>query len=703
MCRSEVAGRSRYLLFTTKQMPLRLTEFALCLLLTTLLSALRVEAQGTAAPPGGRVLEIDTLERSADPCTDIDQFANGTWLKNNPIPADRSRWDAYSELGDRTLGRLRDLAEAAAQDTTAPPGSPARLVGDYYRSGMEEAKIEAAGITPLREELDKIDALSRRDQVQEIIAGHHLLGVDPLFGLVIDQDPKHSSRYIAQLWQGGLGLPDRDYYLKPDQKTRAIRAAYVLHVARMFELLGEPQAKARLSAQIVMAMETRLARASMTKVELRDPRRVYHLMQLSQLNSLTPKLRWNNYFSAINLRNPRDLNVAQPEFFREAGRLLQSAPLEHWKIYLRWHLLTSAADHLSSAFVDEDFHFKGQILAGTKELQPRWKRVLTSVDHNIGEALGQLYVEKYFSPEAKAKALQMVANLKSAMRENLQTLAWMSPATKKKAIEKLDRMQVKIGYPNQWRDYSVLSIDRESYLGNTLNANRFEFRRNLAKLGKPIDRSEWGMTPPTVNAYYNSTMNEMVFPAGVLQPPLFDVDADDASNYGNTGATIGHELTHGFDDEGRQYDAEGNLKNWWTAQDEKNFLARSKMIEKQFDEFVPIDGIHINGKLTAGENIADLGGLKIALRALHKALEGKQPEPIDGFTPEQRFFIAYAQSSRENIRPEKLRLQLATDPHAPSKYRILGPIANLPEFLTAFNCPAERSPLRADSLRVNIW
>jgi putative endopeptidase len=683
-------------------MTLRFAQFTLYILLIAVLSVDAVEAQTQAAPPGGRVLEIDTLDRTADPCVDLDRFANGIWLKNNPIPADRSRWDAYTELADRTQSRLRDLAEAAAHDTEAPPGSPARMVGDYYRSGMDEAKIEAAGIAPLREELEKIDTI-RRDQLQETIARHHLLGFDPLFNLIIDQDPKRSTRYIAQLWQGGLGLPDRDYYLKQDRKTREIRAAYVTHVARMFELMGEGEAKARRSAQIVMAMETRMARASMTKVEVRDPRRVYHLMQLRELNALTPKLRWNDYFSALDLRNPRDLDVAQPLFFREVGRLLQSAPLEHWKIYLRWHLLTSAADHLSSAFVDENFHFKGQILAGTKELLPRWKRVLTSVDHDIGEALGQLYVEKYFSREAKSKALEMVANLKSAMRDNLQTLAWMSPPTRKKAIEKLERMQVKVGYPDQWRDYSALTIDADSYLGNALNASRFEFKRNLAKLGKPIDRNEWGMTPPTVNAYYSPTMNEMVFPAGVLQPPLFDLDADDASNYGNTGSTIGHELTHGFDDEGRQYDADGNLKNWWTAQDEKNFLARSAMIEKQFDQYTPIDEIHINGKLTAGENIADLGGLKIAYRALQKALEGKHPEPIDGLTPEQRFFVAFAQSYRENIRPERLRLQLATDPHAPAKYRILGPVANMPEFAQAFHCSENRSPLRADNLRVNIW
>lgn len=656
-----------------------------------------------AAPAGGRVLEIDTLDRSADPCIDIYEFANGAWLKNNPVPADRARWSAYDELQDRTLGRLREIAEAAERDTSAPRGSPTRMVGDYYQSGMDEAKIEAVGIAPLQEELAKIDAITSRDQLQQTIARHHLLGLDPVFGLVIDQDPKNSTRYVAQLWQGGLGLPDRDYYLKQDKKSRQIRKAYLVHVARMFELLGETKPKSELAAQVVMRMETQLARASMTRVELRDPQRVYHLMQLAGLDALTPRLHWEPYFAAIDLRSPGDLDVAQPQFFRAAGRLLMSTPLEHWKMYLRWHLLTSTADHLSSPFVQEDFHFKGQVLAGTKELQPRWKRVLGTVDRNIGEALGQLYVEKYFGPDGKAKALDLVANLKSAMRDNLQTLAWMGPDTRRKAIEKLDRMQVKIGYPDKWRDYSALSIAADSYLGNTLRANRFEFRRNLAKLGKPIDRSEWGMTPPTVNAYYNPTMNEMVFPAGVLQPPLFDIDADDASNYGNTGATIGHELTHGFDDEGRQFDADGNLKDWWTAQDENNFLARSAMIEKQFDEFVPIDSIHINGKLTAGENIADLGGLKIAYRALHQAIASKDPGPIDGFTPDQRFFIAYAQSERENIRPEKLRLQLATDPHAPAKFRVLGPLANLPEFPKAFACPARRSALRPEPLRVDIW
>jgi putative endopeptidase len=658
---------------------------------------------GFSAESGNNlVLEAQTMDRSADPCTDFFQYANGKWLANNPIPSDRSRYSAYDEVSERNLTDLKSLVEAASGTANQDPA--ARLVGAFYHSGMDEAAIEAAGAKPLSDDLAQIAAISTRDELMSALARQTALGMSPLFNFYIDQDARNTLRYIPQLAQGGLGLPDRDYYVKTDAKTKTIRAQYLVHVAHMFELLGDTPAQAKQNAATVMAMETRLARASMTNVEIRDPQATYHLMDLARFSKIDPRVDWANFFKQIDLAAPGEMNVGQPKFFAEADHMLVGAPLDQWKTYLHWNLVRNSASDLSKPFVDANFDFYGRTLAGTKEIKPRWKRVLMTIDGLTGEALGELYVAKYFGPKAKAGALEMVENIKLAMRDDINGLDWMTPDTKKHAMEKLDTLAVKIGYPDTWRDYSALKIEPEDYAGNVMRASEFEFKRNLAKLGKPIDRKEWGMTPPTVNAYYNPTMNEIVFPAGILQPPLFHIDADAAANYGNTGATIGHELTHAFDDQGRQYDADGNLKNWWTKADEKNFLARIGNIEKQFDEFNPIDKLHINGKLTEGENIADLGGLKIALQALKKSLADKpQPAPLDGLTVEQRFFVAYAQSFRGEIRPEQLRLQLAIDPHSPDKYRVIGPLANLPEFAQAFSCPVERSPLRPAGTRVNIW
>ena len=659
------------------------------------------------------VLEPQTMDLSADPCTDFFQYANGKWLASNPVPADRSRYTAYDEVSERNLAALKALVEQAEQGKAAVPGgesamtpassAAARLVGNYYKSGMNEAAIEAAGIKPLQGELDRIAALQTRAELPALVAHLHASGISVLFGFGIDQDAKNTLRYIAQLSQGGLGLPDRDYYLKNDAKTRTLRTQYLAHVTRMFALMGASPGTAQKDAATVLAIETRLAKASLSKVALRDPQQSYHLTTLRGLQKIAPQTDWYAYFNDIGLARPGEFNVGQPAFFTEASRMLATVPLDQWQAYLRWHVINATASDLSQAFVEEDFDFKGRILAGTTQLQPRWKRVLTTVDANIGDALGELYVARFFGPAAKAAALDMVGNIKEAMRETINDLPWMTTATKTEALKKLDTVVVKIGYPDRWRDYSRLSIDADGYLANSLRASRFEFRRNLAKLGTAIDRSEWGMTPPTVNAYYNPTMNEMVFPAGILQPPLFHVDADAAANYGNTGATIGHELTHAFDDEGRQFDASGNLKSWWSKADEAAFIKRVKTIEAQYDEIEPIPGVKINGKLTAGENIADLGGLKIALKALQMALKSTPQPLIDGLTPEQRFFVANAQSFRANVRPEKLRLQLATNVHAPEKYRVIAPFANMPEFAAAFACPAGRSPLRPESKRVVIW
>ncbi|MBC7415561.1 MAG: M13 family metallopeptidase [Herminiimonas sp.] len=663
------------------------------------LAAPAAAAVAATATGAALVLEPQTMDRSADPCTDFFQYANGTWLASNPVPPDRSRYTAYDEVSERNLTALRALVEQAGPDQ----GSAARLVGNYYKSGMDEAAIEAAGSTPLAAELGRIAALRNRAELPALLAHLHATGINALFGFGVDQDAKNTVRYIPQLGQGGLGLPDRDYYLKNDVKTRAIRTKYVAHMRRMFGLLGETPAAAARDAATVLALETRLARASLSKVALRDPQQSYHLTTLDGLKKIAPQTDWPAYFTGVGLPAPGEFNVGQPSFFKATSGLLATVPLDQWQAYLRWNLINATASDLSNAFVNEDFDFKGRTLAGTKELQPRWKRVLTTVDGNVGEALGELYVAKFFGPAAKAAALDMVGNIKQAMRETINELPWMTAPTKTEALRKLDTIVVKIGYPDRWRDYASLTIEPGGYLDNSLRAAQFEFRRNLAKLGTPIDRGEWGMTPPTVNAYYNPTMNEMVFPAGILQPPLFHVDADAAANYGNTGATIGHELTHAFDDEGRQFDASGNLKSWWSKVDEAAFLKRVKTIEAQYDEIEPIAGVRINGKLTAGENIADLGGLKIALRALQMAQKTRPQPQIDGLTPEQRFFVANAQSFRANIRPEQLRLQLATNPHAPEKYRVIAPFANMPEFAAAFSCPAERSPLRPENKRVVIW
>jgi putative endopeptidase len=472
----------------------------------------------------------------------------------------------------------------------------------------------------------------------------------------------------------------------------------------MFGLLGDDATTAKRNAATVLSLETRLAKASLTKVQLRDPKSSYHLVDLKGLAKVDGKSPWTSYFKEIGLDQPGEFNLAHPQFFAEAGKMMSSLPLADWKTYLRWQLANARAEDLSSNFVTAHFDFYGRTLAGAKELKPRWKRVLINIDGNIGEAMGQLYVAKFFGPEAKAGVLDMVNNIKLAMRESIGKLDWMSDVTKEQAYKKLDTLNVKIGYPDKWRDYSTLTLVSDNYAENNMRSAEFEFKRNLNKLGKPIDRNEWGMTPPTVNAYYNPTMNEIVFPAGILQPPLYHVNADLAANYGNTGATIGHELTHAFDDEGRQFDAQGNLKSWWTKDDEKKFLVRAKAIENQFDEFNPIDKLHINGKLTEGENIADLGGMKIALAALRKAEETKpQPKLIDGLTWEQRYFVANAQSFRSSMRDEALRLQILTNPHAPDKYRVIAPIANMPEFSQAFQCSADKSPLRAEAKRVNIW
>jgi putative endopeptidase len=651
-----------------------------------------VAAAGLAAPSvraaeARHGIDPTLIDRSADPCTDFYQYADGAWLKNTTIPADKSSWSSFAELRERNLAILHEIGETAANAKDAPKGSPLQMVGDFYRTGMDEKGIEAAGAKPLEPELSRIEAIKDKDSLVDEIARLHRETAYATFGLFVTQDFKDSSINSAWLYQAGLGLPDRDYYLSDDAKKKEIREKYVLHIQKMFELLGDSPETSAAEAKTVMEMETRLAKVSMTPVEQRDPKAIYHPMHLTDLEALTPGYPWKAYFTTVGLPDPGLLNVGQPDFVKEVAAMTASVPLSDWKTYLRWNVVSNAAPYLSKAFVDENFAFNGKVIRGTPEIEPRWKRVISTIDGSVGEALGQLYVAKAFPPEAKARAIELVSNLRSALHDRILQLDWMGPDTKKQALHKLDAIMVKIGYPDKWRDYSKLTIANDSYLDNVMRSTEFEFQRNLDKIGKPVDRTEWGMTPPTINAYYNPSFNEIVFPAGILQPPFFDAKADDASNYGGIGVVIGHEITHGFDDQGRQFDADGNLKDWWTEQDGKNYDARAEAIAKQYDGYVPIDDVHINGKLTLGENIADLGGVRIAYMALQKALSGKPaPAKIDGFTPAQRFFLSHAQVWKTLYRPEALRLQLATNPHSPGRFRVLGPLSNIPQFSEAFGC-----------------
>jgi putative endopeptidase len=658
-------------------------------------------------------LDPKNMDPSIKPQDDFYTYANGGWVKRNPIPPDYARWGSFNELTEKNNDALHQIAEKAATAAPKEASKPKvekaasvdlQKVGDFYASGMDEKKIDAAQVKPLEDEFKRVDAMKdRADLVKEI--GHlHSFGVGALFGFTSGQDDKNSTMVIAQAFQGGLGLPDRDYYTKEDEASKKLRDQYVAHVTKMFTLLGDSAETAAAHAKAVMQIETSLAKPARTRVELRDPQKNYNKMTQTDVQALTSDFSWEDYFKKIKLTEPGDINVGQPDFFKAANQVFSSVSLDDWKTYLRWHLIHSTAATLSKDFVNEDFSFFGKTLTGAQELKPRWKRVVAATDAELGEALGKLYVADYFPPEAKARALEMVNNLKEALADRIKTLEWMDEPTKQEALKKLAAFTVKIGYPNKWRDYSLLKIDRGPYVLNVVRGDSFEVDRQLKKIGKPVDRSEWGVTPPTVNAYYNPNLNEIVFPAGILQPPFFDPKADDTVNYGGMGAVIGHEMTHGFDDQGRQYDAVGNLRDWWSSASAQSYTERSKAIVAQYASYEPLPGQHINGELTQGENIADIGGAKLAYMALQKALAGKpRPEKIDGFTPEQRFFLAFAQIWRNNQRPEDLRLRLNTDPHSPGRFRTNGPLSNMPEFAKAFNLPENCPMVRPSDQRVNIW
>ena len=656
-------------------------------------------------PTGQQIKAIDpaNMDLSVKPCDDFFHYANGTWLKNNSIPAAFDQWGSFNILADHNSDVLHVILEDAASDKSAPEGSNKKKIGDFFTTGMDSAAIEVLGWKPIAEDLNRIAALKNMEGVQTELARQQSMSMRSLFGFGSEQDPKNSTEVIGELHQGGLGLPERDYYLAEDTRSKKIREEYIKHIAAMFKLVGYDDVAASTTAQSIMTFETRLAKACRPLADLRDPDKNYNKMTQDQLSALVPSLQWTRFFTDLGWTNPGSVDVGQPEFFKEVNVMMGSVPLADWKNYLSWRIISSAANALSSPIVAENFHFRGTIMTGAKEMQPRWKRIREVIDRMMGEALGEVYVAKEFPPEAKVRALELVKNVRVALRQHILAISWMDDSTKQVALKKLDAIMVKIGYPDKWRDYSKLSIDRSSYLANIRHAANFAFNYEISKIGKPVDKTEWGMSPPTVNAYYNPSMNEIVFPAGILQPPFFNFKADDAVNYGGIGMVIGHEISHGFDDQGSKFDADGNLKVWWTSGTRNNFDERTTVLAKQFDAVVPIDSLHINGKATLGENIGDLGGLAISYTAMKNALQGKTVEPIDGFTPEQRFFLSFAQVWRRNVRPERLRMQLKTDVHSPAEYRVNASLPNLQAFYDAFGCGVTGAMYIAPEKRATIW
>ena len=646
--------------------------------------------------------EASALDKSAEPCVDFYQFSCGGWLKNNPIPPDQAAWGRFNELAERNRAALHDILENAAKAKTRDADE--QKIGDYYASCMDVPAINKKGIAVLKPEFDRIDALKDKSELTAEISHLHSQGIGVLFSFSSGPDFKNANEVIGQADQGGLSLPDRDYYLKTDAKSDELRKQYVAHVTTMFKLLGDSPEKAAQEAATVMRIETALAKGAMDRVERRDPEKIYHKISEQDWQSLTPSLSWSKYITDLGAPSFTSLNVVAPDFFKALDAELKDVSLDDLKTYMRWHLVHEQAEYLPEPLDKETFNFYGRILTGAKEQQARWKRCTASADGDIGEALGKLYVEKNFPPQAKERTLAMVKQLEDALRKDITGLDWMSEATKKQALIKLEAIQNKIGYPNKWRDYSALKIVRGEALGNSLRANEFEVNREIQKIGKPFDKSEWQMTPPTVNAYYDPSENDINFPAGILQPPFYNFKADDAVNFGGIGAVIGHELTHGFDDQGRLFDADGNLHDWWTAEDAKAFEERAQCLVDEYNGFVAVDDVHLNGKLTLGENTADNGGLRIALMALLASMNTSSgtriPAKLDGFTPEQRAFLGWGQIWCQNQTPEIARLLALTNEHSLDKFRVNGVVSNMPEFQKAWGCKAGQPMVRQNACRV---
>ncbi len=643
------------------------------------------------------------MDTTVSPSTDFFEYANGNWLKKTEIPPAYSGWGSFYILNNDNLDKLKNILAEVEKKSDWKKGSSEQLVGDFYYTGIDSSKIEKDGYEPIQPDLEAVSAIKNLNGFYKELVRVQLGYSNPLFSFGSGADAKNSKMNIAQLYQSGLGMPDRDYYLKTDENTKSIRENYKSLIKKSFMLTGVDSATAEKNAENIIALETKLAKASMSRTEQRDPKKIYHKMTVKELISLAPEFEWNNYFDLVGDAKPGDINVAQPDFFKEVSNIIKNTPLPTLKDYLQWNIIRSASPYLSDPFVEANFDFYGKLLNGIKEMQPRWKRVLETTNRSIGMELGKLFVKKYFPPYAKKRALELVHNLMASLKTRIENLEWMSPGTKKEAVKKLAAFTVKIGYPDKWKSYKGLVINRDSYFGNVLSSSIFNTKKDIAKIGKPVDKTEWGMTPQTVNAYYNPQNNEIVFPAGILQPPFFDPKADDAVNYGGIGCVIGHEMTHGFDDEGRQYDASGNMKDWWTKSDEEKFDKRAERIVDQFNNYIAVDTLHVNGKLTEGENIADLGGVNVSFDAFMKTAEYKDGKKIDGFTPAQRFFLSFANIWKIKNTPQRMRLRVKVDPHSPEHYRVDGPLSNTPAFWQAFNVkPGDPMRMPKDKL-VKIW
>jgi putative endopeptidase len=645
------------------------------------------------------------VDPSVSPREDFFHYAVGRWLRENPIPASERSWGIAHVVQEETYRRLLSICESAARDASAPRGSNAQKIGDFWHAGMDTVAVARQGIQPLAEEFARIAAVRDLEGVLDAVARLQYIGAGPMFSPSIFQDEKHSDRYALHLYQGGLGLPDRDYYFDTDERTRGLRGEYVEHVARMFQLLGDDAGRARAHATTVMTLETELASASRKLEDLRDPRANYHAMSVEGVSALTPSIRWRHLLERGHIRGLDSVIVGQPEFFQQLEKSLRAHSLEEWKTYLRWHLVHAFAAQAGGRFDAENFHFYGTLLNGTPVQRPRWKRMLDAQEAYLGDALGQLYVERYFSPRTKERYVRLTDEIFAAFRARVRALDWMSEATKQRAIRKLDAVTRKVGYPARWRDYSSYEVDRDSYLGNCLRGNVWLSDFYIRKLHQPVDRDEWQMTPQTYNAYYNPSNNEIVLPAAIfILPGIADSLVDDAIVYAYAGGTtIGHEITHGFDDQGRQFDERGNLENWWTAEDEQEFKRRSERIVRQFDAYVAVDSLHVNGDATQGENIADLGGALLGWDAFTRTEQYRRGERLGGLTPAQRYFIGWSLGWMNQLRPENLAVRVKTDVHAPSFLRVTGPISNLPQFYEAYGVrPGDRMH-RADSVRVSIW
>ncbi len=655
------------------------------------------------ALPYSPSLDVTSMDKSVDPCVDFYQYSCGGWQKKNPIPADQTSWGVYSKLYQDNLAFLRQLLEESGKtpDTSDPVG---QRIGAFYAACMDESAVEKRGLAAIQAQLEAIARLKSKKEIAPLVARLTLpFARTALFSASSVQDPDNSEQEIADVDQGGLGLPDRDYYTKTDAKSKEIRDHYLQHVQKIFELLGDTPGEARKNAGTILRIETKLAEAQWTRVERRNPYNLKHKMSVPELTRLAPTFDWPAYYRELNYPSFEIVNVDAPKFMQALNAQLVREPLTNWKNYFRFHLADAYSPFLSSKFVQENFEFYRAYLRGAKELQPRWRRCVQYTDYNLGEALGQIYVRKVFSAELKASTLDMVKRIEEAMGERIRQLDWMSPETKQQALSKLAGIRNKLGYPDKWRDYSSVKIAKDDFAGNITRAADFEQRRQINKIGKPVDHGEWQISPPTVDAYYNPQMNDINFPAGVLQPPLYDAKMDDAPNYGDTGGTVGHELTHAFDDEGSQFDAKGNLKNWWTADDRKRFEERTACVRDQYSAYTAVDDVHVNGELTLGENVADLGGEILAYMAWKSATRDKNLQPVDGLTPDQRFFVGFAQWDCANERPDDLRMRATVDPHSPAKYRINGVVVNMPEFANAFSCKVGQPMVRPPEKICKVW